>query len=106
MGERRPRIVVVGGGAGGAELVTTLGRRLGRGKAEITLVDCAASHLWKPRLHEVAAGLISPGDDAVPYLALSQANHFRFQLGALTGLDTAGKTISVAGVAGADGSDF
>lgn len=99
-----PRIVVVGGGAGGAELVAALGRRFGRGKAEITLVDCAASHLWKPRLHEVAAGLISQDEDDLPYLALGYANHFRFQMGALTGLDVVSKTISIAGIAGADGS--
>ena len=35
-----PKIVVVGGGAGGLELVTKLGKKLGKkGKAEITLVD-------------------------------------------------------------------
>jgi NADH dehydrogenase len=102
----KPRIVVVGGGAGGAELVTALGRKFGREMAKVTLVDCVASHLWKPRLHEVAVGLISPGEDAVPYLALGQANNFRFQMGALTGLDAANKTISIAGIAGADGSDL
>jgi NADH:ubiquinone reductase (H+-translocating) len=102
----KPRIVVVGGGAGGAELVTALGRRFGRGAADITLVDRVASHLWKPRLHEVAAGLISPDEDAVPYLALARSNHFRFQMGALTGLDVAGKTISISGIASEDGGDL
>src|SRR5271170_3337496 len=106
MSAPKPRIVVVGGGAGGAELVTALGRQLGGTMAEITLVDCAPSHLWKPRLHEVAVGLISPDEDAVPYLALGHANHFRFQMGAMTGLDTAQKTISVAGVAGSDGNNI
>src|SRR5277367_875984 len=102
----KPRIVVVGGGAGGAELVTALGRKFGRQMAEVSLVDYVASHLWKPRLHEVAVGLISPGEDAVPYLALGQANNFRFQMGALTGLDVANKTISIASIAGSDGSDL
>ena len=32
-------IVVVGGGAGGLELATSLGRKLGKNKARITLVD-------------------------------------------------------------------
>jgi NADPH-dependent 2,4-dienoyl-CoA reductase/sulfur reductase-like enzyme len=41
-GQSLHRIVVVGGGAAGLELVTRLGRRRGRrGEAEITLVDCA-----------------------------------------------------------------
>jgi NADH dehydrogenase len=55
------RIVVVGGGAGGLELVTYLGNRLGRrGWASVTLMDCARTHIWKPLLHGVAAGSIDP----------------------------------------------
>ncbi len=51
------KIVIVGGGAGGLELATKLGDKLGRKKkAEITLVDRNNSHLWKPLLHEVATG--------------------------------------------------
>ena len=49
-------IVVVGGGAGGLELVCKLGRRLG--PAAVTLVDSRLSHIWKPSLHEVAAGTL------------------------------------------------
>ena len=51
------RIVIVGGGAGGLELATRLGDKLGRsGKAEVTLIDKSRAHLWKPLLHEIAAG--------------------------------------------------
>ena len=51
------RIVVVGGGAGGLELVTRLGDTLGRSnRADIALIDKSRAHLWKPLLHEVAAG--------------------------------------------------
>ncbi len=51
------RILVVGGGAGGLELATRLGDKLGRrGKADVTLIDKARVHLWKPLLHEIAAG--------------------------------------------------
>ena len=58
---RPHRIVVVGGGAGGLELVTRLGDQLGKqGQAQIVLVDSAATHLWKPLLHEVAAGSMDP----------------------------------------------
>src|SRR5690349_12651310 len=50
------RIVVVGGGAGGLELVTRLGDTLGKSrKALVTLVDKSRTHLWKPLLHQVAA---------------------------------------------------
>src|SRR3974390_1348019 len=42
------RIVIVGGGAGGLELATRLGDKLGhRRKADITLIDKARTHLWK-----------------------------------------------------------
>ena len=64
------KIVVVGGGAAGLELVTRLGDRLGRRRrAGVTLVESARTHLWKPLLHEVAAGSIDPGEYEVNYLA-------------------------------------
>src|SRR3954469_25644146 len=50
-------IVIVGGGAAGLELATKLGDSLGRHKkAEISLVERARTHIWKPHLHEVTAG--------------------------------------------------
>ena len=71
------KIVIVGGGAGGLELATRLGRKLGRkGKAQITLVDRNRTHLWKPLLHEVAAGSLDAGVDALSYQ--SQARHNAF----------------------------
>ena len=43
------RIVIVGGGAGGLELATSLGDSLGkRGRAHITLIDKNRTHVWKP----------------------------------------------------------
>lgn len=84
----QPKIVVIGGGAGGLELATRLGRKLGRKKrAEITLVDRNPSHLWKPLLHEVATGSLDDGVDAISYLAHARHNAFNFQLGSLTGID-------------------
>ena len=39
------RIVIVGGGAGGLELATQLGRKLGRKrKAEVVLIDATPTH--------------------------------------------------------------
>ena len=89
-----PRIVVVGGGAGGLELVTRLGEELGRhGKAEVTLVDRARTHLWKPLLHEVAAGSMDLDDHALDYLAQAHWHHFRYRVGELIGLDRKAKLI-------------
>ena len=75
----KPRIVVVGGGAGGLPLVTRLGRKLGKyGHADVTLVDSSSIHVWKPRFHEVATGAIDADLDAVDYRAHAQLNHYRF----------------------------
>ena len=91
------KIVVVGGGAGGLELVTQLGKRLGRKHlAEVTLVDSSRTHIWKPLLHEVAAGTLDSHDDELEYLAQASENHFRFVLGRMSGLDRKMKRIKLA----------
>ncbi|WP_399198263.1 MULTISPECIES: NAD(P)/FAD-dependent oxidoreductase [Tenebrionibacter/Tenebrionicola group] len=91
------KIVIVGGGAGGLELATQLGRKLGRSKkAKITLVDRNHSHLWKPLLHEVATGSLDEGVDALSYLAHARNHHFQFQLGSVMDIDREGKTITLA----------
>jgi hypothetical protein len=103
MKEVEQRVVIVGGGAGGAELAAALGRQSQKLKMRVSLVDCASQHLWKPRLHEVAAGVLGDSEDAIPYLALGQANGFRFYLGALAGLDVSAKTIAIGPVLTAQG---
>lgn len=91
------KIVIIGGGAGGLELATQLGRKLGRkSKAEVTLVDRNHSHLWKPLLHEVATGSLDEGIDALSYLAHARNHGFHFQLGTLTGIDRQTKQITLA----------
>ncbi|NRB67209.1 MAG: NAD(P)/FAD-dependent oxidoreductase [Vibrio sp.] len=88
------RIIVIGGGAGGLELVTKLGRTLGRKKrAKVTLVDRKASHLWKPLLHEVATGSLDEGVDALSYRAHAKNHHFDFQMGSLEDIDRERKVI-------------
>ncbi|GLT16587.1 NADH dehydrogenase [Vibrio zhanjiangensis] len=90
------RIIVVGGGAGGLELVTKLGRTLGRkGRAKVTLVDRKASHLWKPLLHEVATGSLDEGVDALSYRAHAKNHHFDFQMGSLKNIDRTRKVITL-----------
>ncbi len=92
-----PRIVIVGGGAGGLELATQLGDTLGRGgQAVVTLVERNRSHLWKPLLHQAAAGTLGIDDNALNYLAQSSWHHFKYRLGAMDGLDRARKQVLVA----------
>lgn len=91
------RIIIVGGGAGGLELATSLGKTLGkRGTASITLVDANLTHIWKPLLHEVAAGSLNSSEDELNYVAQAKWNHFEFQLGRMSGLDRAAKQIQLS----------
>ena len=93
----RHRVVIVGGGAGGLELATRLGDTLGRRRqADITLIDCKRSHVWKPKLHEIAAGSMDMSDHEVSYLAQSHWHHFRYRVGAMTGLDRQRREVQVA----------
>ena len=82
-------IVIVGGGVGGIHLATKLGRaaRSGAGLS-VRLVDAALTHVWKPSLHEFAAGSRGIGDDEVSFLAHSVRNDYKFHLGRLAGVDT------------------
>jgi NADH dehydrogenase len=90
-------IVIVGGGAGGLELATRLGDTLGRkGKAAITLIDKTRTHVWKPLLHEIAAGSMNPDKHELEYLAQAHWHHFRFRLGNMDGLDRTKKEVYVA----------
>lgn len=100
------RIVIVGGGAGGLELATRLGRKFGRdGKAEITLIDSKRTHIWKPKLHEIAAGSMDIGDHEVAYLAQAHWHGFRFRIGQMTGLDRSAREVHVAPFVDEDGKE-
>ena len=91
------RIVIVGGGAGGLELATRLGRKLGkRRKAHVTLVDKSRTHLWKPLLHEIAAGSMDEDMHALDYLAQAYWHGFTYRSGALDGIDRARRVVHVA----------
>ena len=101
-------IVIVGGGAGGLELATRLGNKLGKKKnrAHITLIDASPSHLWKPLLYEVAAGSLDSYAERLEYLAQAHWHHFRFRLGRMDGLDRANQEVSVAPTLDEDGIEI
>ena len=98
------RIVIVGGGAGGLELATQLGHRLGRkGLAHITLIEKARTHFWKPHLHEIAAGSIDVHAHATDYLAQAHDHGFRYRLGEMVGLDRQRRVVQVQATHDDDG---
>jgi NADH dehydrogenase len=100
------RIVVVGGGAGGLELATRLGDTLGRrGRAEITLIDKNRTHVWKPKLHEIAAGSMDLSAHEVDYLAQAHWHHFRYRIGEMTALDRQRREVRVAPHRDAEGRE-
>ena len=100
-------IVIVGGGAGGLELATRLGDKLGRKKrARITLIDASPSHIWKPLLYEVAAGSLDSYAERLEYLAQGHWHGFTFRLGRMDGLDRKRQEVSVAPTLDDDGVEI
>jgi NADH dehydrogenase len=101
------KIVIVGGGAGGLELATQLGNKLGKkGKAEITLVDRSRTHIWKPLLHEIAAGSMDTGRHELPYQAQGHWHGFRYRYGEMVGLDRANKRVHLGATYDEDGREI
>ena len=98
--------MVVGGGAGGLELATRLGDSLGKAKkAEVTLIDSTRTHMWKPLLHEIAAGSMNPDKHQLEYLAQAHWHHFNFRLGRMDGLDRNTKEVTIAPHLDEDGAE-
>ena len=99
MQEQQPDIVIIGGGAGGLELATRLGKALGKKQlANITLVDAQNTHFWKPLLHEVAAGSINAFEDELSYLAQAKWNYFRFTPGRMSGINRQDQAITLESI--------
>jgi NADH dehydrogenase len=90
------KIVIVGGGAGGLELACKLGRKLGA--EAVTLVDSRLFHIWKPSLHEVAAGTLDLHQEGLSYQMLAHDNGFTFVYGPLLALDAAQRRLTVGAV--------
>jgi NADH:ubiquinone reductase (H+-translocating) len=95
------RFIIVGGGAGGLELATRLGDKFGNAggkrapRAQVTLIDRNSTHIWKPLLHEVAAGSLDPFSQELPYAAQARWHGFEFQQGDLLGIDRTAKRVTL-----------
>ncbi|MCQ4162661.1 FAD-dependent oxidoreductase [Roseomonas sp. GC11] len=100
------RIVIVGGGAGGIHLATRLGPQLRGRSYEILLVDRDAAHIWKPRLHEVAAGTLDPGQDQVSFVVQASRHGFRYLPGEMVGLDREARLLRLGPLRDAGGAEI
>ena len=61
-GAPRPRVLIVGGGFGGLSAA----KALRNAPVDVTLIDRTNHYLFQPLLYQVATGVLSPADIAVP----------------------------------------
>jgi NADH dehydrogenase len=102
----KTQIVVVGGGAGGLELVRRLGAKLGRTDFDVILLERNSTHIWKPLLHEVAAGSLDANLDEVGYRSHGHRWCYRFFYGSLEGIDRDARQVIVAPILDEDGTEL
>ena len=102
----KTQIVVVGGGAGGLELVRRLGAKLGRTDFDVILLERNRTHIWKPLLHEVAAGALDANLDEVGYRSHGHRWCYRFFYGTLEGIDRENRQVIVAPLRDEDGTEL
>jgi NADH dehydrogenase len=101
------RIVIVGGGAAGLELATALGDAYADGRrAQVTLVEKARTHLWKPLLHSVAAGALDRAQHELNYLAQAHWHHFTYRFGEMVGLDRTAKLVQLGATVDDEGREI
>lgn len=100
-------IVVIGGVAGGLELVVGLSKKYRKNKEyKVILVDKEKTHIWKPNLHEVAAGKIDSHNEQVDYLNLASKFGFEFVWGEMSNLNKETKTITLKSKFNSAGEEF
>ena len=103
---QKTQIVVVGGGAGGLELVRKLGSRYGRKYHDIILIDRNLTHIWKPLLHEVAAGSLDANLDEVGYRSHAYRWNYRFFDGSLESIDREARQVVIAPIVDETGREI
>jgi NADH dehydrogenase len=102
---RKTQIVIVGGGAAGLELAAKLGAAFGRKSCDILLVEKNRTHIWKPLLHEVAAGSLDANLDEIGYRSHGHAWGYRFFYGAMESVDRETRHVVIAPILDEDGRE-
>lgn len=88
--ERRPRVVVVGGGFAGLAAV----RELSVADADVTLLDRHGFNTFQPLLYQVATGGLNPGDVTYALRAFaSKHSNTSFRRATVVGLDLDGRRV-------------
>src|SRR5436190_12349194 len=91
------RVVVIGGGFGGLQVV----KKLARAPVEVTLIDRRNFHLFQPLTYQVATGALSPGDIAYPLRAIfKRQRNVRVVLAEVAGFDLAARSVQLRSVPG------
>lgn len=93
------KIVIVGGGAAGLALASRLGRKFGLSKQmDVCLIDKNTIHIWKPKLHEVAVGVIDQSIEGLQYRDHGLKNGYQYVRGCIEQCDPQTKSIQLAAV--------
>jgi NADH:ubiquinone reductase (H+-translocating) len=96
-GAHRHRVVVIGGGFGGLQVV----KHLRGAPVDVTLVDCRNFHLFQPLTYQVATGALSPSDVTYPLRAMfGAAPNVRVLLAQVSGFDLAARRVLLSPEAG------
>ena len=94
MGERVPKVVIVGGGFGGLYAA----RALAHAPVKVTVIDRHNYHLFQPLLYQVASATLSPADIAGPIRqVLYRQRNTEVLLGEVSAVDTTARTVSLRG---------
>jgi NADH dehydrogenase len=90
--QRRPLIVVIGGGFGGLSAVQSLRKA----PVDVTLIDQRNHHVFQPLLYEVATAALSPADIAAPIRSVvSHEKNIHVRLGVVTAIDAAARVVTM-----------
>ena len=87
---KRPHVVIAGGGFGGL----TAARELGRAPVDVTVVDRTNHHLFQPLLYQVATAALSPAHIAAPIRdVLRNQTNTEVLMAEITGVDAESRII-------------